>query len=269
METSWVPPLRVAVVQRMMVGSCGRAAAVGVMSVVVGVSNLGEGPLGVNSAPTAGEQAAEPPPPAAAELSSPAVQLTYVASYDVDLDQAFLTETELFPNLDVELDQEGATWMHDCHEDRWAHLVDHNMHIPGLTTAFADVDAFKLVTDRMRQAISGRDIVFELRHNYEGVDLERRLDVITQDNIMYNMRMKYYQDIGYDAGGLSRQGAYTLTLTLTLTHSHTHTLTAAGGQRLKNCLIFFEITGWRMKIQVLPFSRLQRAEAAELAMGRW
>ena len=208
-------------IQTMQVASCGCAAAVGVMSVVVDVSNLGEGPLGVNSAPTAGEQAAEPPPPAAAELSSPAVQLTYVASYDVDLDQAFLTENPLFPKLaDVELDQEGATWKHDGHEDRWARLVDQNMHLPGLTTAFADVAAFKLVTDRMRQASSGQTLVFVMRHGYEGVDFEREMAKITQDNIMFNTRMNYKQDDGYDAGGLSRQGAYTLTLTLT--HSHTH-----------------------------------------------
>ena len=58
------------------------------------------------------------------------------------------------------------------------------------------------------------------------VDFERGVAVIKEENIIYGIRIKYVEDDGYDAGGLSRQCAYTLTLTLTLTltHSLTHLL---------------------------------------------
>ena len=130
MET-WVPPLLVAVLQCMMVGSCGCDVAVDVMSVVVDMSNLEEESLGGDSASAAGELAAELPPHVAAELSRPAFQI----EFDVDLNMLVLTETKLLPKLPgAELDQEGATWKHDGSEKRWARLVDKNRHTPGLAT---------------------------------------------------------------------------------------------------------------------------------------
>ena len=92
-----------------------------------------------------------------------------------------------------------------------------------------DVDSFMLVVDPMRQTRSGPKIELRVQHYWEAIDFERGVAVINEENIIYGIRIKYVGDDGYDAGGLSWQGAYTLTLTPTLTltltnsYSHTHT----------------------------------------------
>ena len=175
-----------------MVGRCGCDVAVDVMSVVVGMSNAGEGILGEVSAPfdlspfrvqlcPSATPAGELPPPAAPGSGSSLFQVVY----GVDADKAVLIDSIMFPNLlDQYLDQEGTTWKIEGSEKRWARFAALNNHVPGLTTAYTDGCNFMQVVNLMRASSNGLRRAMDVRHGWEAVDFEGGVDGINEDNIL-------------------------------------------------------------------------------------
>ena len=160
------------------------------------------------------EAARVAPVVAPAALVEANVVQTHMLSYDVDEKlMVMMNRGDLYPKIlpRVVLDEHGSQQKQDQISLRWHTIVKNNLFIEGLSELFEDSDAFAKVVWFLRK-IEGREERKEvvLRHDFECRDMEAALQEFTDADLIAVIKVQYKAegnvDLGYDAGGLSRQG---------------------------------------------------------------
>ena len=144
----------------------------------------------------------------------PNVVQTSMLSYDVDEKlTVMLNRDDLYPNIvpRVVVDEHGSQQKQDQINLRWHTLSKNDLFIEGLSESFEDSNAFAKVVWFLRKIEGHQDrkeVV--LRHDFECDDMQRALHEFKDEDLIDSIKVQYKADgnvdLGYDAGGLSRQG---------------------------------------------------------------